>query len=93
MVTATVNGATATYAFTVVSATDELVTLDWTAGDVRGTFPIRATAPWNETAYRIQWLGNAQGANRWLRFTATTCSGANLGNTAIHWTSCTITRP
>lgn len=92
LVTTTIVNAPVEWRFTVVSATAERVILDWTAGDVRGTFPVRDTASFSDGTYRVQWLGVPQGRNYWMRFsTGPTCEGSRF-EPFLSFTGCTLSR-
>ena len=93
-ITGTGTAATGPVTFRVVDQTDERIVLDWIGGVVYPGVPVRDTAQWNESAYRLDWRETAGGSMYIVRFTGTTCTGQRfnaLGGSGA-WTGCTMTR-
>jgi hypothetical protein len=87
-------GVTAPWEFRVLDKNAERIILDWTSGPVVGNLPVRDTALWNESAYRVDWLPPSGGPPMYiLRITGTTCVGRSFyafGN-STEWSGCTLT--
>jgi hypothetical protein len=81
------------WTFRVVSQDADRIILDWTAGPIRGTLPVRDTASWNVSAYRLDFHNG--GPTYIVRITGSSCTGQTFfafGNSPA-WTTCTISRP
>lgn len=94
-VTGTGLTATTPATFRVIDQNDERIVVDWIAGTVYPGVPVRDTALWNESAYRLDWRETAGGSMYIIRFTGTTCTGQRfnaLGGSGA-WASCAMARP
>jgi hypothetical protein len=80
--------------FRVISQNDERIVIDWVGGDVRGDLPVRDTAQWNESAYRLDWRPQALNGPMYIvRILGETCTGQTFfgfGNSPA-WLTCTLT--
>lgn len=95
-VTASTHLGTKVWDYAVTDASEATLTLTFTAGDLR-TNPLTATASWNASQWRAQFLGVSQGTNIVFSIRENgTCEGryfyVNNGIDARPWTTCTITR-
>lgn len=81
--------------FRVIDQNDDRIVLDWTGGTVYPGVPVRDTAQWNESAYRLDWRETAGGSMYIIRFTGTSCTGSlfNALGGSGPWDTCTMSRP
>lgn len=92
--TGTGQGVTAPWTVNIVSQNEDRIILDFTGGPVLGVVPVRDTALWNVSAYRLEWRPPTNDRNYIVRITGTSCTGQTFfgfGNSPA-WTACTLTR-
>lgn len=83
------------WTFRVISQDDDRIIFDWIAGPMAGALPVRDTAEWNVSAYRVDWRSATNSPLYIARIVGTSCTGQtfyDFGNSPP-WPSCTMSRP